>query len=430
MHRLLILADDLTGAADCANAFATHGLSATVVFEETNEDIATDILAIDCDTRHLSPEDAAAKVAQITRQYTLHNPDLSVFKKVDSTLRGNIGAELHAVLEERRITQPRPPIIAIMAPAFPAIGRTTLDGHQMVHGIPLHQTEMWKHNRLAGEAHIPTMLQNSGLRTTLLALHSVRSGGLQLSAAMHHASLESDVLVCDAENDEDLKAIAEASISLGAGAVWVGSAGLAYQLPQAVRLPISSPLPLDQLELSSAPILFVVGSMSTVSQRQAATLERTASATSIHIQPSTLLSGPASAAWVAASARIHESLKVGHDTLLLLDANQRADPSEERQLTHALGLMLAPYAKIVGALVATGGETARAILRGWGAASLVLIEEVEPGLPCSLAKLNSRRLPVLTKAGAFGNDDTLISCREFLCSRLRKRDHAAVRKSS
>jgi 4-hydroxythreonine-4-phosphate dehydrogenase len=247
---------------------------------------------------------------------------------------------------------------------------------------------------------------------------------------MQRASLESDVLVCDAENDEDLKAIAEASISLGSGTIWVGSAGLAYQLPQAVRLPSGAPPPLDQLPLSTAPILFVVGSMSTVSRRQAATLERTASVTSIHIPPSILLSGPSHAVWVAASARIHDSLKAGHDTLLVLDANQRADPSEERQLTHALGLMLVPYAKIVGALVATGGETARAILSGWGAASLVLLDEVEPGLPCSFAKLNSRRLPVLTKAGAFGDDDTLISCREFLCSRLRKRDHAAVRKSS
>ena len=425
MRRLLILADDLTGAADCANAFATHGLSATVTFEDTSEDIATEIIAIDCDTRHLSPEDAATRVAQITRKHTLNHPDLLIFKKVDSTLRGNVGAELRAVLEERRVqTGHDQRIVAIMAPAFPAGGRTTIGGHQMVHGIPLNQTEMWIHGRLTGTAHLPTMLQNTGLSTTLLTLESVRSGRVQLSAAMQRASLESDVLICDAENDDDLKAIAEASISLGEGTIWAGSAGLAYQLPLAASLPTSAPPPPDQLPLSTAPMLFVVGSMSTASQRQAATLERTASVTSIHIPPSILLSGPSHASWAATADRIHDSLKAGHDTLLVLDANQRADPSEERQLTHALGLMLVPYAKIVGALVATGGETARAILSGWGAASLVLLDEVEPGLPCSFAKLNNRRLPVLTKAGAFGNDDTLISCRGFLCSRLRKRDHA------
>ena len=431
MRRLLILADDLTGAADCANAFATHGLSATVIFEDTGEHVCSDVLAVDCDTRHLSPEDAAARVTQITRNHILNNPDLPVFKKVDSTLRGNVGTELRAVLEERRLQADRDQrIVAIMAPAFPAGGRTTINGYQMVHGIPLNQTETWNHNRLFGAAHIPAMLQTSGLRTILLALESVRSGPNQLSTAMQHASLESDVLVCDAENDDDLKAIAQASITLGARPIWAGSAGLAYQLPRAARLSTSTPPPHNQLELSTAPILFVVGSMSTVSHRQAAMLERTTTVTSIHIQPGILLDGPSHAAWAAIATRTQDSLRAGHDTLLVLDANEHVDASEERRLIHALGLMLVPYAKIVGALVATGGETARAILRGWGATSLVLLGEVEPGLPYSFAKMNNRRLPVLTKAGAFGNDDTLISCREFLCSRLRKRDHAPARKSS
>lgn len=429
MRRLLILADDLTGAAECANAFTRCGLSATVMFEGTSEDIASDVLAIDCDTRHLAPEEAATCVTRIMRKHSLKDPGLGVFQKVDSTLRGNVGAELRAVLEERRLHAGKSRhIVAIMAPAFPATGRTTIGGYQMVYGIPLDQTEIWAHHRLSGEAYLPGILQKIGLRTTLLPLELVRSGCVQLSAVMQRASLESDVLVCDGENDDDLKAIAEASLSLGGGTIWVGTAGLAYQIPNAAQWSRSA-YPVGQLRLSMAPILFAVGSMSTVSHRQAASLERGTPVTVIRIQPSILLSGPSVSAWAAIAANIDDSLKAGSDTLLVLDASEHVDVSERRRLTDALGLMLAPYAKIVGALVATGGETAHAILDGWGATTLIMLGEIEPGLPYSFARLNGHSLPILTKAGAFGNDETLISCRDFLTN-LRKRDHGPGRKRS
>jgi D-threonate/D-erythronate kinase len=429
LRRLLILADDLTGAADCANAFTGYGLSATVIFEDIGEDIAGDVLAIDCDTRHLAPEEAAARVARIVRKHTLTDPNLPVFKKVDSTLRGNVGAELRAVLEERRLHAGQGQrIVVIMAPAFPAGGRTTIGGHQMVYGMPLNQTEMWIHDRRSEVEYLPDMLEKSGLRTTLLTLESLRSGGASLSAAMQHASLESDVLVCDSENDEDLKAIAEASLVLDGDTIWVGSAGLAHQLSHAAHWPTSA-RPIDQPGLLMAPILFVVGSRSTVSHHQAVRLERDTPVTTIRIQPSVLLSAPSASTWAAAAATIDASLKSGHDTLLLLDESECVDLSQRRSVAEALGLMLVPYAKIVGALVATGGETARAILDGWGVTMLTMLGEVERGLPYSFASLNGRPLSILTKAGAFGNDDTLISCRNFLAG-LRNRDCDPARKNS
>jgi len=430
LRRLLILADDLTGAADCANAFAGGGLSATVIFEDGSEDIAGDVLTIDCDTRHLAPEEAAARVKRITRKHIFNDPSLPIFKKVDSTLRGNVGAELRALLEERRLHAGQAQrIVAVMAPAFPAGGRTTIGGYQMVHGVPLNQTEIWANHGLSSEAYLPGMLQKIELRTTLLTLELVRTGCAQLSSTMQRAALESDVLVCDAENDDDLKAIAETSLVLGGGTIWVGSAGLAHQLPHAAGLPTNA-RPLDLPGISIAPILFVVGSMSSVSRQQAIKLERETPVTTIRIRPSTLLNDPSASALAAVAASIDDSLKSGIDTLLMLDANEWVDVSKRRRITDALGQMLAPYAKIVGALVATGGETARAILDGWRVTSLVMLGELERGLPYSFVRLNGRPLPVVTKAGAFGNDESLIACRNFLTSLLRQHDHDPVRQSS
>jgi uncharacterized protein YgbK (DUF1537 family) len=85
-----------------------------------------------------------------------------------------------------------------------------------------------------------------------------------------------------------------------------------------------------------------------------------------------------------------------------------------RHLSSALAAMLSPFADIVGSLVASGGETARAILETWGVTSLRMLGELEPGLPFAAAEHNERVLPVVTKAGAFGNSQTLVRCLEHL----------------
>jgi D-threonate/D-erythronate kinase len=83
-------------------------------------------------------------------------------------------------------------------------------------------------------------------------------------------------------------------------------------------------------------------------------------------------------------------------------------------LSAALARMVEPYADRIGGLVATGGESARAVLEAWGIHRLRLVSELEAGLACSVTEGWSGLLPVLTKAGAFGTLQTLLNCREFL----------------
>jgi 4-hydroxythreonine-4-phosphate dehydrogenase len=426
MRKLLILADDLSGAADCANACTSSGLNAVVSFEDLDDDFQGEVLSIDCDTRHLSPSEAASRIARIMQSRLLRQPGQLVFKKVDSTLRGNVGAELRATLDERRAASANH-IVAVMAPAFPAGGRTTVDGYQLLHGVPLDQTEIWRHNGLSGAAHLPTMLGQAGLSTSPLSLSRVRGNMTSLRSTMLELASQADVIICDVETDDDLSAIAHASFVLGHETIWAGSAGLAYQFPHATSLTPSGP-PIEQPEFSLGPVLFVVGSMSSVSHRQARRLEDAAPVTPIHILPSVLLEGPLQPSWSAVAHRIHSSLHSGNDTLVVLDANEWVDLQQRRRLTDALGLMLAPHASLVGALVATGGETARAILDGWGVASLFMLGELELGLPFSFARIDGRPLPLLTKAGAFGSEETLVSCWRFFTSLLGEQDYATVKK--
>ena len=129
---MVIIADDLSGAADCGIACASAGHETIVVLGERPDEPACGVLAIDADTRGRSRAEAAAETARLTRLHA--PPGRRLFRKLDSTLRGHVAAELAALLAVRRESGPA---VILLAPAFPATGRTTRDGIQRLDGLPL-----------------------------------------------------------------------------------------------------------------------------------------------------------------------------------------------------------------------------------------------------------------------------------------------------
>ena len=416
MHELLVIADDLSGAADCGIACARHGLSTLVVLGDTADEIDTDVLSVDGNTRHLDSAKAAAETARLVRKYIRDEGQL-FFKKLDSTLRGNVAAELAAALEARRgVALNRERIVAVLAPAFPANGRTTSSGWQLVHGKPLEETELWQRESLPAQSHIPGILREAGLRPALIGLNSIRSSKEALQGAMKTLSADTDVLVCDAETDQDLSAIADASMVLGRSTIWAGSAGLAYHLPQAAGFAYGVGYPpvsfLDQ-PLASGPTLFVVGSLSSVSREQVKVLAASSDVLTFNIPPNTLLAGETSPDWREHELALKQAFDAGRDVAVVPGA-EFCNRTMGQLLSAALARMVETYADRIGGLVATGGESARAVLETWGVHRLRLVSELEAGLACSVTEGWRGLLPVLTKAGAFGTPQTLLNCCEFL----------------
>ncbi len=411
MRQILIIADDLSGAADCAMACGSSGLSTVVSLGNFEREADAEVLAIDADSRCLDPEAAAKRISELLRQHSSDNPQI-IFKKVDSTLRGHVAEELAAVLKIQRELYPQSsPVVAVLAPAFPANGRTTLKGRQLLNGRPLEETEIWRREGKQGSSHIPEMLSSVGLRSALLDLGTIRSGNGDLRKAVMDVAAGADVLVCDAETESDLAAIANAASFLGPQTVWAGSAGLAYCLPDALNLSPATP-PISQPSLTSGPTLFVVGSPSNNSRDQAKAL---ALSTKVITIPSRdLLMGATNPEWIQHEAAIIEAFASSRDVVVTLAAEEKIDISKSKQLASALARLIAPYAGKVRALVVTGGETARAVLESWGIASLRLVKEVEAGVPFSVSENWSRNIPVITKAGDFGNLQTLLHCQKFL----------------
>jgi len=411
MRQILIIADDLSGAADCGMACAGSGLHTVVMLGNSATAVDADVLSVDADTRGLDAKRAVWETAMLMRRY-MSSREQVVFKKLDSTLRGNIGAELAAVLTTQRASMTQQEhIVAVLAPAFPANGRTTRQGKQLLNGKPLEEMEIWRRNGIQGSSYIPTMLESAGMRSAVLPLEMVRSSNGNLHKEMTRLAEGLDVLVCDAETDQDLQAIAKATAALGHNTVWAGSAGLAYHLPKAIALTSTTSAGSDQ-SLASGPTLFVVGSSAAVSREQVKTLATSPDLVTITILPSDLLSG-------LEKRREHERLLSEafagkRDIVVMLGTDDKLKIDAGRLLSSALAQMIVPHYNKVGALVITGGETARLVLQTWGVTGLCLVKELEPGLPFSITENWTRRLPVITKAGDFGNPQTLVHCRQFL----------------
>jgi len=131
---ILGLADDLTGALEAAAKFAGRGLGARVTTQvAVSGPPEVPVLVIDTETRHLPAEDARAVVRETTESALRFAPWL-VYKKTDSTLRGNIAAEFRALLECM------PHRSLVYAPSYPEMSRTVKAGRLFVGGLPVHET--------------------------------------------------------------------------------------------------------------------------------------------------------------------------------------------------------------------------------------------------------------------------------------------------
>ena len=402
MTRWLILADDLTGAADCGIAFARRGLAASVSWHGVETTSDAEVVAIDADSRRLPPEEAGARHAALL--HARHAPGTGLIKKIDSTLRGQPAAELAATI--RALREAGRPALAILAPAFPATGRTTEGGRVHVNGQPLETTPLWARDHSYSSAHLPSVLQSVGLSARALPLDLLRQGDPAVAEALRAALAEGiDAVVCDATTPGDLDTLARASHPLAGEVFWVGSGGIAAAL--AAALPGTAAPGNLALPALRGGVLIVVGSVAEASRAAAARLVAEDAAARFDIPPALLRAGPADPRWRPLAEGIAASLAEGRDTLVLIADDPEADLAQGAALAEAFADLLAPAAARMGGLLATGGETACALLTHLGVNGIRLLEEVEPGVPLGITQ-GPLEVPVMTKAGAFGDDGTIL----------------------
>ena len=131
----VVVADDLTGATDTGLQFSKIGLRTKVYFDPPLLPGSGDVI-VDYDRvplpsdRRGAPAESLQAGARVRTWNVRH-----IYKKIDSTMRGNIGAELEALANslDRRLV--------VLTPAFPANGRTVRNGRVLVNGVNLAASE-------------------------------------------------------------------------------------------------------------------------------------------------------------------------------------------------------------------------------------------------------------------------------------------------
>jgi D-threonate/D-erythronate kinase len=387
MTDLVIVADDLTGAADSAALMTRRGRT-SIVLEAGGEWPADDVLAVDTDSRHREPAVATIAVTAATRRAV--DLGAQVVKKIDSTLRGNVAAELRAMSDvfaasgEHRLL--------VVAPAFPATGRTTVDGVVHVDGQRL--------SAHGSDGDVVGLLERGGLRAGQLGRAALSGPGV-LAERFEDARQRWDAVVVDSESDHDLETVVAASRRTSVPVLLVGSGGLTR--PLAGPSSSSYDEPADR-----SPVLVVVGSYASASRTQRQRL------VDAGLTPVLLRDDDT-------SPTVDDLIRAlgDGDAVLSPDPDAPVDRSRAALVAQRLADTVTAVLDRVGTLVATGGETARAVLTSAGVSRMVVTGEVEPGVV--RGRVPELELDVITKAGAFGDADALVRCLPHLLTIEEKR---------
>lgn len=422
MPKLLIIADDLTGANDTGVQFAKKGIP-VFVHTGTPGDLqgladGFQVLVVNTESRHLAKHEAAERVKRVV-ELGIEAGITHFYKKTDSSLRGNIGSELEALMVTSGSR------VLPFVPAYPKLQRTTRGGYQYVGDKPLHQTAFGRDPlEPAAESYIPSILKQQ----TRIRAKPFFSG--PEPARPDAASFDEEgIYVLDATTDDDLRRVGELLKREGLLEAVAGSAGFAEHLADLLEFERRQ----DKQRCYGGRMLVVSGSVNEVSLKQLSHGEENGFA-AVTLPPEVLVSegGAYSAPARATIAEIVELEAQGRD-VILRSIEKFEDMGNCLQLGEKLNLDLKQIhlrvaenlgeitGQIIkrtdfGLLTVFGGDTLAAMIRALGWSGLLPRDEILPGVTTSEVAGREGEFLLITKAGGFGQENVLPQIRDALRS--------------
>ncbi len=422
IQRCLLIADDLTGGADAGAQFAKKGLRTLML--TLKSDIPPnlsnfnrqDVLVVNTDSRGLNPEEAYALISNLLKKYQKKLFPI-LYKKIDSTLRGNIGYEIDAILKYTDGS------LCFVAPSYPEQNRTLVGGILIVGEKPLALTEVARNTPSpVQESHVYKILQSQSRNAVgwidLTHVASTSAGLKKEVSGMRRKGRR--IIIFDAVSRQDLANIVEVGFSLKKKPFFVGSAGLAEEVAKKMapsRTPSPSPF---KREIKKFKHIFVVsGTASSVTHGQLATIEQKG-IPSYSLSKYLLTSDEAraKAKRKEMSKRVSKSLSQG--MAILKTTAERLRPEDSGNLPIHLkivktltevalsSLELSTLAIQDLAIILTGGDTAQSLVNAFGNDGIAIEGELLEGIVKGhLIGGKWDGLSIITKAGAFGKEDAL-----------------------
>lgn len=421
-----IIADDLTGADDTALQFHLRGANTQILLDYSivpENKISTQVWAIPTETRNI---DAPAAYERVKHAAKVLSDNFNVeyfYKKMDSTLRGHIAVEALAMLDALEWDA------AVIIPAFPQEGRTTIGGYHLLRGIPLERTEFARDPRFPiYESHIPTVLRNEMHNeqddlVDLIELRTVIKGAGPILKKMNEM-IENGVklIVVDAMSVTDIEQVVLAIEKSNFKILPCGSAGAAQVLGN-IWLPETENHQQEKT-IPALPKLLVSGSATQTTAAQIQKLQDDDDIENtyfIALKMEDVLEGVTDDIVKRVSENlVKDNVVVVHTSDLTVDSKIISQILFDNELSKSqfvskIGDYLASLTKKVlldrdSILITVGGETSFKCCKAINSNNLQIIDAICPAIPLCL---DSKAQWIVTKSGNLGNSNTLIDILKY-----------------
>ena len=418
-----IVADDLTGANDTALQFFIKGSNTEIIFD-TDENIQNHpnigTFALTTESRNINAKEAAQKVWEGAKKL---KDNLSVeyfYKKIDSTLRGNIAVETLAMLDAIGYDA------AVIAPAFIREGRITIGGYQLLKGVPIERTDAARDSYAPiYDSYIPDILKkqvNESFYDSIatIQLNVIAKGAGPITTKLNElVSGGKKLIVIDAVSAIDLEQVVLAISKSQFNILPVGSAGLANALGN-VWLPLNNSEPVQKI-IPKLPKLILSGSKNSMTTAQINKLlldDDINNVYSIDLKLQDILSNDSDA---MAERIIHN---FGKDNIVIAHVSKIQDETQEEKgkerlidegiTKEMLASMITDYLANIAQkvkkmseciLITIGGETS---YKCTNAVNCEYLQVVDSILPAISLCMDSNAGFIVTKSGNMGSITALV----------------------
>jgi len=397
-----VIADDLTGSLDTGLQFHKKGLTTFVPLSWKKPSVSGPALSLNTNSRNIPGDEAYRRVYWACRKIKAEG----LYKKIDSTMRGNVGKEILAILDARNIPK------AVVIPTVPVMGRTVERGILRVHGVPLLRTPYAKDPfHPIFTSHLPDLLsQETGEPVGYIGLKAVRKGPSFLAGKIE--SRPERLLILDTVSEEDVESIAGACALLPGKVLPCGSVSLADKL----KIP-GARSARTLKKRSKGSILIISASRNPRTADQVNEVRKAFSFPLIEPDLRGLTHPPSILKEIRnLESRIFPLFPKSKGAILTTTFQNHIEGKEEA-ISKSLGRAAAVLLKQnrFGGLVLTGGDLAMGVFTHLSASALRIEDEVLPGIPMSTIRDGPfAGLRLVTKAGGFGEKDAMVKIVQYL----------------
>lgn len=417
---IYVIADDLTGANDTGVQFAKKGYNTIVSILDKQSAIIIpnnlDVFVMDTETRELESKAARKRLRGILKKININKKDI-VYKKIDSTLRGNIGDEI----EEIMMILDRD--ICVFSPSYPSYQRITVGGYLIVQHKPLGLSEYSSNNLEQGEnSFIPFLLKKqTDFPVGRIDLKDVAKGQKTILLKINELYQKGNkIIVIDSTNEEHLKDIFASGLKVDGQVLFSGSAGLANHFPNIYNKNEDLKI---KIENNKGPVMVVAGSRSSTMEVQINYLKNRLNFTELKIDLEQIFSNKDKILDNYTTVCI-EAIKGNCDLVIHTDAiyNEEKLINKKVMLKYHLGFRELEikikyfFGKLTSKimknsdarnLILTGGDVALGVCKELNIYNMNILDELLPGIPLAVANYKNYNLNIVTKAGGFGKEDAL-----------------------